>query len=98
MEKKIVYFEKAGKINTEETLRLAKIRAQELGIKTLVLASTNGYTAGKALEILDDALKNVAKGGIKEAGKKIFELAQTELIPLLPKIVTQLTVLKMIDK
>lgn len=54
MEKKIVYFERAGKVNTEETLRLAKIRAQELGIKNVVLASINGYTAKKALEIFKD--------------------------------------------
>jgi hypothetical protein len=63
LEKKIVYFEKAGKINTEETLRLAKIRAQELGIKNIVLASTNGYTAEKALEILDDV--QLIVGGIE---------------------------------
>ena len=54
LEKKIVYFERAGKVNTEETLRLAAQRAKELGIKTVVLASTHGYTAQKALEIFRD--------------------------------------------
>lgn len=52
MEKKVVYFERAGKLNTEATLRLAKMRAQELGIKHIVLASSTGYTARKAFEIL----------------------------------------------
>jgi hypothetical protein len=49
LEKKIVYFEKAGKVNIDATLRLAKERAEELGIKTIVLASSSGYTAQKPL-------------------------------------------------
>lgn len=55
LEKKIVYFEKAGKVNTEETLKLAKERAEELGIKTILLASSSGYAAQKALEIFKNA-------------------------------------------
>ena len=39
LEKKIVYFEKAGKVNTEQTLKLAKERAKELGIKNTRLLS-----------------------------------------------------------
>lgn len=53
MEGKIVYFENVGRENTEETLRLAKQRAEELGIKTVVVASTTGYTAAKAVEVFD---------------------------------------------
>ena len=59
--------------------------------------SFKGKTKKKVIEILDDTLKDVAKGGLKEAGKKIFELAQTELVSLLPKIATQLAVFKMIN-
>ncbi|MCJ7630944.1 hypothetical protein MUP77_00890 [Candidatus Bathyarchaeota archaeon] len=51
LEKKIVYFKKAGIVNTEQTLNLAKERAAELGIKTVVLASNSGYTAKLALDI-----------------------------------------------
>ncbi len=51
MEKKIVYFDKPGKENTEETLRLAVERARELGIKHLVVASSYGDTALKAIEM-----------------------------------------------
>jgi hypothetical protein len=52
MEKKIVYFEKpGGEENTVKTLELAKIRADELGIKTIVVASTEGGTAVKAVDV-----------------------------------------------
>ena len=50
MEAKTVYFENTGKENTEEVLRIAKQRAEELGIKTILVASTSGSTAVKAME------------------------------------------------
>jgi len=53
MESKTVYFENTGKENTEATLRIAKQRAEELGIKTILVASTTGYAAVKAIEILE---------------------------------------------
>ena len=37
MESKIVYFENTGTENTDQTLRIAKRRADELGIKTVPL-------------------------------------------------------------
>jgi hypothetical protein len=52
VEEKIVYFEKAGVINTEETLRLAAERAKARGIKQMVIASTRGDTARLAAERL----------------------------------------------
>ncbi|MFC1860441.1 pyruvate kinase alpha/beta domain-containing protein [Chloroflexota bacterium] len=52
MELKTTYFEKPGRENTDEVLRIAKQRAEELGIKTIVVASTEGYTAAKAAEVL----------------------------------------------
>ncbi len=52
MEKKITYFEKpGGEDNTAKTLELAKERANELGIKTVVVASTAGDTAVKAVNV-----------------------------------------------
>jgi hypothetical protein len=52
MEKKITYFEKpGGEENTVKTLALAKARADELGIKTVVVASTVGDTAVKAVDV-----------------------------------------------
>jgi hypothetical protein len=52
MERKIVYFSQPGSQNTDEILRLAKIRAKELGIKSILVASTTGDTAVKAMEKL----------------------------------------------
>ena len=45
-----VYFDGRGKEFTDETLRLAKERADQLGIKDIIVASYTGYTALKALE------------------------------------------------
>ena len=52
-EVKTVYFERPGKENTDETLRLAKERADELGIRDVALASYTGYTALKAVEVFE---------------------------------------------
>ncbi len=50
MEEKIVYFERPGRTNTEETLRLVLDRALARGITKVVLASTVGDTARLASE------------------------------------------------
>lgn len=52
MESKTVYFENPGVANTEEVLRIARQRAEELGIKTILVGSTTGATAVKAIEAL----------------------------------------------
>ncbi len=52
MELKTIYFEKPGRENTEEVLRITKQRAEELGIKTVVIASTGGDTAARAVDFL----------------------------------------------
>lgn len=51
LEKSIIYFESPGEENTDIVLALAKKRAEELGIKDIVIASTRGYTGVKASEI-----------------------------------------------
>ena len=51
MEVQTVYFDEIGEANTDEALRIAKKRAKELGIKTIVVASTRGVTATKAVEV-----------------------------------------------
>ena len=61
MQRSIEYFEERGRANTERTLQLACERACEAGIGSIVLASTRGYTAGKALEICS-ALDLIAVG------------------------------------
>jgi len=52
-ESKIVYFDSPGKENTEETLKLALDKAKETGIKNVVVASSRGESATRALEIID---------------------------------------------
>ena len=46
-----MYFDKPGIENTDQTLKLAFQKGQELGINELVVASTSGSTAFRALEI-----------------------------------------------
>lgn len=50
-EAKIIYFEHPGRHNTDETLALARERAEQLGIEYLVVASTSGATALRAAHI-----------------------------------------------
>lgn len=74
MEGKITYFENAGIENTESTLAIAKKRADELGIKTILIASTGGDTAARAVDVFENA-KVIAVGhayGFREANKTEF--------------------------
>lgn len=76
IEKKICYFEKPGVENTEETLRLAFERAKELGIKHIVLASSYGETAKKAMKYLSGDMKLVVvtyHTGFMEEGKNTMD-------------------------
>jgi hypothetical protein len=50
--KDITYFERSGSENTDNVLNLVKNRSKELKIETIVLASTRGGTAEKALKAL----------------------------------------------
>jgi hypothetical protein len=50
MEAKIVYFENSGKENTKAVLDIVGKRIKELGIKSVVVASTVGDTAARAVD------------------------------------------------
>ena len=50
MERMVTYFETLGPENTDVAFRLARGRAHELGIRKIVIASTTGATAKKAME------------------------------------------------
>ena len=52
MRVEVEYFPGPGPENTEEVLRIAKKRADELGIKNIVVASTTGETGMKAVQLL----------------------------------------------
>ncbi len=49
--KSIIYFSKPGEADADEAMKAALERAKELGIRDIVVASTRGATALKALEI-----------------------------------------------
>jgi len=54
VEKRILYFDKPGKQNTDRTFELVRERAQELNIRQVVVASTHGHTAKRARVILKE--------------------------------------------
>jgi len=62
------YFAKPDKENTRRTLELAKKRAEELGIKTILVASTSGETGVRACEVFQgyDVVVVTHSTGFKE--------------------------------
>jgi hypothetical protein len=70
--KEILYYESTGEINTDETLKTAKERADKLGIKNLVIASTRGNTGVKAVEYFKGYNVIVVPHvtGLREPGKQ----------------------------
>ena len=52
MEANTVYFDNPGSENTEAVLDIARRRAEELGINTILVASTTGETAVRAMDAL----------------------------------------------
>jgi hypothetical protein len=46
-----IYFDKPGKENTARTLEVAKRRADELGIRTILVATTRGETGVQAAQL-----------------------------------------------
>jgi hypothetical protein len=75
MESRITYFDKPGGAeNTSRTLALARQRAEELGIKTAVVASTVGGTAVQAVEVFQGYKVVVVThtAGFREANTQEF--------------------------
>jgi hypothetical protein len=67
-----MYFDKPGKDNTDPTLELAAQKAKALGINEVVVASTTGFTAYRAIEIFGDGPRITAvtyHSGFKEPFK-----------------------------
>jgi hypothetical protein len=54
MRKDILYFDRPGPTNSDETIAAAVQRAEELGIRHLVVASTSGDTAVKLRQAVGD--------------------------------------------
>ena len=70
-----MHFEKAGRDNTVQTLKMAFDYARVHGIRHLVVASTYGYTAQLLLDLLDPTINSVVvthNTGFKEPGLQEF--------------------------
>jgi len=81
----IVYFHKPGSANTEKALKLAYEYAEEYKIPKVVIASSKGATAAKALDIFTDLEKLVIVThtyGFVKPGENEFD---PELLELLKK-------------
>ncbi len=74
MEKTIEYFDRPGPNNTERTLELARRRADELGIDQLVLSSSTGRTAVRAMELIQPERLVVVSSmyGMMEPGRPLI--------------------------
>ena len=46
-----IYFEQSGRSNTERTLQLARARAEALGLRTILVATTSGETGARAAQL-----------------------------------------------
>lgn len=87
----IVYFENAGKENTERTLKLAAARVEDLNIQNVIVASTTGYTGALAAELFKD--KNLvvithAQGYIEPNTQELSEMNRQKIVSNGGKILT----------
>jgi len=73
MEARITYFNKPGKENTDAVLEIVNRHSRESGIKTVVVASYRGYTAERAVHILDGMKIIVVAGFLEPTGKNLSE-------------------------
>jgi len=71
-EKKIAYFDKMGRINTDDTLELARQRFEELGLNHVLIATSFGGTAVKALDYFkgEEIVAVNSQYGFREPGKR----------------------------
>lgn len=80
VKKSILYYSSTGEVNTNQTLSEAKQRADELGITDIVVASTRGNTAVKALEVFKGYnlivvphVTGLRKPGVQEMSEDVQE-------------------------
>ena len=75
--KSILYYSERGEANTEQTLYEAKTRAEELGIRDIIVASTRGHTAIQAIKVFQGFNVVIVPHvtGLREAG--VQEMSDT---------------------
>lgn len=93
-------FEREGKVNTRETVRLAVKRATELGIKEIVVASNTGRTAQLVLDAFNGSVIVVThhSGFVKPWTNEMSEEVRQELIRKGAKVHTATHVLSGIER
>ncbi len=69
-----VYFDQPGPQNTERTLEVVRQRAEQLGIKAVLVATTTGETGARAVERLPDCEVIVVTHSTGFRGPNIQEL------------------------
>lgn len=87
----IEYFKEAGKTNTEKALKYAYEYSEGFNIPKVVIATTKGYTAAKALDIFTDLTKLVVvthswgflKPGQQEMDPDLLELLKKKDVSVL---------------
>ena len=82
----IVYFEKPGARNTEDTVRLAARRAAQLNIKHVVVASSSGETGVKAARAFNGTgVKVVVVGShVGFSGPGVRDMEESSIAQLRP--------------
>jgi hypothetical protein len=82
------YFEKAGKVNTHQTLELVKVTFETLKIKTIVVASTTGESAFQAATMFkDDPIRLIIvkhMDGFRHLGNEFSLDTYNEILRLRP--------------
>jgi hypothetical protein len=91
MEIESVYFAESGGGNTDQTLEIAKKRAEQLGIKTIVVASTSGETGVKTVNLFTGYKVVVVTHSTGFQSPDIQELTQENKAEILEKGGTILT-------
>jgi hypothetical protein len=80
-----VYFAESGSVNTEKTLEIAKKRAEQLGIETIVAASTSGETGAKAVKLFTNCKVVVVTHSTGFPAPDVQELTEQNRAEILAK-------------
>jgi hypothetical protein len=91
MEIQSVYSTESGRASTEKTLEIARKRAKQLGIKTIVVASTSGETGVKTVNLFTGYKVVVVTHSTGFHSPDIQELTQENKAKILEKGGTILT-------
>ena len=96
MKREIIYFEGPGSEHTEETLKAGQVRARQLGIRYVVVASLSGETALQAVETFNELDVNLI--AVTECqGKRMSEEIRSRLRALGVQVLTGIHAFHSVD-